>query len=826
MSKRTRTITLVVDASQVEAGMEQLDKQLGEVNDGLGKMSQEIKDVDKALASNDAEKIFKELNKQVDKSVMSVKSLTEASDNYKDIALAAGLSSPIGQEALRRAAEMEGQVDGVNKQVAQLAEGGRGLNSAMALGTGVIAGWSAFAGLSAMVGEENENLQQTFVKLQGAQAALMGVTELSNSLKKEGILRTTAEAVATKLSAAATAIYTVVVGGATGAMKLFRLALASTGIGLIVVGLGLLVANFDKVKEGVKGVVDWFINLGEHVVRLIEWYNELGVVGKIIAYLLAAPIMIAVEAYQLFFGTVEKGTADMMKSDRLAAEARQAQHNEWGKQLTAELKGIKDKRKAEEEAHSERQGQYDLEIERLEALGQSSNDLKLLKLQDLQDELKEQIQFIIDSSALYEDYYEKRRAESGQSREDFIASMKAQGVDLEKLQGKQNEMIKALENKVFSSESKIFAFKRTARAANQKEVVQDNKELTAEEQKRLDDLKKLAEQHAKDLEQLQKNAIEEAKEKIQALERERVERQKVIEDLADWERQQRLDVFQIKMDDLRNQFEEEMKLFKGNDDMKLRLTEQFNAQLADIQAEANISDDEVEQARFDEKIEGINAILDRAMQALEKLSEINNIANEFGDRRKEQIQSDADQELSDLERSKQKQLNVEGLSAKRKAQIEYQSAMAEYNIKKQAAEAQDKIAERQFKRNKAIALIEIGINTASAVVKSVAASPTTFGLPFSAAAVVIGAANAALVASKNFKGSAGSISPPSFTAPSSGGGGGGSDSGSGGEDMGNRQTDITTDTDNLNKQPKIVISQVEINKTQSEMALISDLSVL
>jgi hypothetical protein len=47
----------------------------------------------------------------------------------------------------------------------------------------------------------------------------------------------------------------------TTASKLFRIALISTGIGAIIVGVGLLVANFDKVKAAVMGAVDRFKGL-------------------------------------------------------------------------------------------------------------------------------------------------------------------------------------------------------------------------------------------------------------------------------------------------------------------------------------------------------------------------------------------------------------------------------------------------------------------------------------------------------------------------------------------------------------------------------------
>jgi hypothetical protein len=67
-------------------------------------------------------------------------------------------------------------------------------------------------------------------------------------------------------------------------------------------------------------------------------------------------------------------------------------------------------------------------------------------------------------------------------------------------------------------------------------------------------------------------------------------------------------------------------------------------------------------------------------------------------------------------------------------------------IRTQRAIANEKT--KQARQDKALALFEIGINTASAVIKAIAASPTTFGLPFSAFAAAAGLAQAAVVAAK------------------------------------------------------------------------------
>jgi len=87
--------------------------------------------------------------------------------------------------------------------------------------------------------------------------AAIGVEKLSNFVKV-GAFATNAQLAASETArGAATAGATVATTAATAATKLFRLALIATGIGAIIVALGLLIANFDKVKEAMGKVVDF-----------------------------------------------------------------------------------------------------------------------------------------------------------------------------------------------------------------------------------------------------------------------------------------------------------------------------------------------------------------------------------------------------------------------------------------------------------------------------------------------------------------------------------------------------------------------------------------
>ncbi len=89
-----------------------------------------------------------------------------------------------------------------------------------------------------------------------------------------------------KIATAVQAGYAAVVGTSTGAMKAFKLALAATGIGLIVIALGLLVANFDKVVKYVQMGIDKFKGMGEGAKLLVSvLFPIVGVVRLITAAL-------------------------------------------------------------------------------------------------------------------------------------------------------------------------------------------------------------------------------------------------------------------------------------------------------------------------------------------------------------------------------------------------------------------------------------------------------------------------------------------------------------------------------------------------------------
>ena len=183
-------------------------------------------------ATNEYEKQLLDIKKATDGA--GFKELNRALKQYRDLALQAGEESPIGKQALTEAAEIKDRLRGVGEEISRTADGARNMQAALQLGGGIVAGFGAVQGVMALVGSESEDLQKTLVKLQGAQTALASISEIRSVLEKESFLVITANTIAEKARAAATAISTWATNASTVSLKLFRTALIATGIGAVV----------------------------------------------------------------------------------------------------------------------------------------------------------------------------------------------------------------------------------------------------------------------------------------------------------------------------------------------------------------------------------------------------------------------------------------------------------------------------------------------------------------------------------------------------------------------------------------------------------------
>jgi hypothetical protein len=114
----------------------------------------------------------------------------------------------------------------------------------------VAAGFAIAQGATALFGDENEDLQQAMLKVQGAMALVNGVQQVNILLTQKSVITTEAASVAQR-------VYAIAVGTSTGALRAFRIALLATGIGAAVAAVGLLVAKWDELTAAVRR----FLNL-------------------------------------------------------------------------------------------------------------------------------------------------------------------------------------------------------------------------------------------------------------------------------------------------------------------------------------------------------------------------------------------------------------------------------------------------------------------------------------------------------------------------------------------------------------------------------------
>ena len=186
-------------------------------------------------ATNEYEKQLNDIKKATDGA--GFKELNRALKQYQDLALQAGENSPIGRQALSEAGELKDRLLDLKAAIKTTGQDGRSLQASLQLGGGIVAGFGAVQGVMALVGSESEDLQKTLVKLQAVQATLASVEEIRSVLEKESALRITAITIAEKGRAAATALATVVTNAGIMSLRAFKIALAATGIGAIVVVL-------------------------------------------------------------------------------------------------------------------------------------------------------------------------------------------------------------------------------------------------------------------------------------------------------------------------------------------------------------------------------------------------------------------------------------------------------------------------------------------------------------------------------------------------------------------------------------------------------------
>ena len=143
--------------------------------------------------------------------------------------------------AAKRVAELKDRISEA-RETADLFDPGKKFQAFAGAVNAVAGGFTAVQGALGVIGVESEDLQKSLLKVQSALALSQGLSAVTDSAKDFQRLAT------------------IVKTNVVTAFSTLRGALIATGIGALAIGVGLVAANFDKVK---KAVLDFIPGLGK-----------------------------------------------------------------------------------------------------------------------------------------------------------------------------------------------------------------------------------------------------------------------------------------------------------------------------------------------------------------------------------------------------------------------------------------------------------------------------------------------------------------------------------------------------------------------------------
>jgi hypothetical protein len=202
-------------------------------------------------------------NDSVGKAAEKTTSLRTELKKLKQELASGNLTGEAFLKARERAGQLQDKIGDINQEVKNLSSDSRKLDAFLTLGQGIAGGFAAAQGAMALFGSENDEIQKSLLKVQSAVAVLNGLQAVHNTINKSSALITEAQSIKLKVLTFVQTRYTAAVGTSTGALKLMRIAGAALGIGLIVTAIGLLIANFGKIKKVVLDFIPGLSHLGD-----------------------------------------------------------------------------------------------------------------------------------------------------------------------------------------------------------------------------------------------------------------------------------------------------------------------------------------------------------------------------------------------------------------------------------------------------------------------------------------------------------------------------------------------------------------------------------
>lgn len=251
--------------------LDQLENALMSTTDDFEKLRQVIDFIQPQLAKLDPNSdAFKELSQVVDTGRQILDDFGQVQENVGNRSQSLSgrlrevrgemqkmiLAGEDGTEQFKilehEAAELQDAIDKAGERVRTFANDTRLIQGGIEVLRGFAAATELVAGTSALLGLKNEAAEETIKRLTAIMAVANGLQEISNLLKKESVVRLVTEEIATKALVISQRILAVTLGTTAAASRGLALALAATGIGAIVLAIGLLVTALSAWAEEAK----------------------------------------------------------------------------------------------------------------------------------------------------------------------------------------------------------------------------------------------------------------------------------------------------------------------------------------------------------------------------------------------------------------------------------------------------------------------------------------------------------------------------------------------------------------------------------------------
>jgi hypothetical protein len=217
----------------------------------FGQLSAEAKDITAAINAQVLQGVadaMAEMGDEAQKGATKFKSLKAELRELKAQIAKGDMGAKELREATKRAAELEDQIGDVSEKVRALASDTKYIDSAVTAMRGLAAAGAVTQGAMALLGNENEDLQKTMMKVQAATAVLMGVQEMATIVTGQSALKTLFLDTAQKAAA--------VSSKALGVTISTSMAAATMGLSLVIGAIAVLSSDLFDANEEVKKSVD------------------------------------------------------------------------------------------------------------------------------------------------------------------------------------------------------------------------------------------------------------------------------------------------------------------------------------------------------------------------------------------------------------------------------------------------------------------------------------------------------------------------------------------------------------------------------------------